>query len=227
MQTGLATTALLMGLAGGPHCALMCGAACAGIGRAGGDRSTTTLAAFHGGRLVGYAALGALAGVSMQGLGWLGGASAALRPAWTLMHLAALALGAVLLLQARQPAWLEARGRALWQGVRRRLPARRGALVLGMLWALMPCGLLQAALLVAALTGDAVDGAVAMALFAAGSALSLWAIPRLALRLPLQGLGVTGSQWGMRLAGLALVASSGWVLFAGLVLQQAPWCVTP
>ena len=36
MQTSLAVTALLMGLAGGPHCIAMCGAACAGIGRAAG-----------------------------------------------------------------------------------------------------------------------------------------------------------------------------------------------
>ncbi|MES2483790.1 MAG: sulfite exporter TauE/SafE family protein, partial [Pseudomonadota bacterium] len=31
--TTLAATALLMGLAGGPHCAAMCGAACAGVTR--------------------------------------------------------------------------------------------------------------------------------------------------------------------------------------------------
>ena len=31
MSATLAATALLMGLAGGPHCAAMCGAACAGV----------------------------------------------------------------------------------------------------------------------------------------------------------------------------------------------------
>ena len=31
MQYSLALTILLMGLAGGPHCVAMCGAACAGI----------------------------------------------------------------------------------------------------------------------------------------------------------------------------------------------------
>jgi sulfite exporter TauE/SafE len=40
MQTSLAMTALLMGLAGGPHCIAMCGAACAGIGKAAGERKT-------------------------------------------------------------------------------------------------------------------------------------------------------------------------------------------
>ena len=38
MQTGLAWTALLMGLAGGPHCAAMCGAACGGLGRVANAR---------------------------------------------------------------------------------------------------------------------------------------------------------------------------------------------
>ena len=36
MQTSMAITALLMGLAGGPHCSAMCGAACAGIGYTAG-----------------------------------------------------------------------------------------------------------------------------------------------------------------------------------------------
>ena len=33
MSYALTTTALLMGLAGGPHCAVMCGAACGGLAR--------------------------------------------------------------------------------------------------------------------------------------------------------------------------------------------------
>ena len=35
MSATLAVTALLMGLAGGPHCAAMCGAACGGLVRLG------------------------------------------------------------------------------------------------------------------------------------------------------------------------------------------------
>lgn len=69
MSATLALTALLMGLAGGPHCVAMCGAACAGIGQAAGPAKTSALWAFQVGRLVGYAALGALGAVSMQGVG--------------------------------------------------------------------------------------------------------------------------------------------------------------
>jgi hypothetical protein len=31
----------------------------------------------------------------------------------------------------------------------------------------------------------------------------------------------------VRLAGLALAASSGWALWMGLVHNTAPWCITP
>ena len=118
MDLTLAATALLMGLAGGPHCLAMCGAACAGIGRSQVGQSTRALWVFQAGRLVGYSALGALAAASMQGLGWLSVHSAALRPVWTLFHVAAALLGLMLLLRARQPVWLEESARTVWRRVR-------------------------------------------------------------------------------------------------------------
>jgi sulfite exporter TauE/SafE len=224
MQSSLAATALLMGLAGGPHCVAMCGAACAGLGQSAGERRVQALSAFQLGRLGGYSMLGALAALSVEGLGWLTTQSAAIRPLWTLLHLAAMALGLLLLLQARQPVWLDQPARRLWARVRR-FHERRGALaplLVGALWALMPCGLLYSALMVAALTSSAGEGALTMALFALGSSASLWAGPWLWLRLQTWGDGA----WGMRLAGLALLGVSGWGLWMGLVHDQAPWCVT-
>ena len=67
MQTSLAVTALLMGLAGGPHCIAMCGAACAGLGQAAGERRNEAMWVFQLGRVLGYAALGALAAASAFG----------------------------------------------------------------------------------------------------------------------------------------------------------------
>jgi len=69
MQGTLAFTALLMGLAGGPHCVAMCGAACAGLGQVAGAQRAQALSAFQLGRLVGYSLLGALAAISVQGRG--------------------------------------------------------------------------------------------------------------------------------------------------------------
>jgi len=225
MQTSLAITGLMMGVLGGPHCVAMCGAACAGLGQAAGAHRLRALWSFQIGRLLGYSLLGAAAAYSVQGLGWLTTQSAALRPLWTLLHLAAVALGLVLVVQARQPVWLDAAARGLWGRVRafhqRSGDAAPG--VIGMLWALMPCGLLYSALMVAALAGDPLNGAVSMAFFAVGSSLSLWTGPWLLLRLQSVGDGA----WGVRLAGLALVAMSSWALWMGLVHDQAPWCVTP
>jgi len=225
MQTSLAVTALLMGLAGGPHCIAMCGAACAGLGQAAGKRRNEAMWVFQLGRVLGYAALGALAAASIQGLGWLTIQSAALRPVWTLFHVAAFMLGLVLLVRAQQPVWLESAARRLWSGARALAAGRgRGApLVVGTLWALLPCGLLYSALLVAAMTGNAIEGAAVMALFAAGTAVSMMAGPWLWLRLRGSGRG----DWGVRVAGLALAASSAWALWMGLVHDTAPWCVTP
>ena len=206
MQSSLAITALMMGVLGGPHCVAMCGAACAGLGQAAGERRGQALLAFQLGRVAGYSLLGALAAASVQGLGWLTTQSVAIRPAWTLLHLAALALGFLLMLQARQPIWLDGAARRLWTRVRdfNNRWGRAAPWVVGGLWALMPCGLLYSALMVAALTSQPLEGAATMALFALGSSLSLWAGPWLFLRMQSLGDGA----WGMRVAGFASAAVS-------------------
>lgn len=225
ISTSLAATALLMGLTGGPHCVAMCGAACAGIGQAARGSSSVALLTFQLGRVIGYALMGALAAASMQGLGWMSTHSAALRPVWSLIHVAAISLGLVLMWQARQPVWLESAGRSIWQSVRR-LTSGWGPgapLLMGVLWALLPCGLLYSALLVATLTGEVWQGALVMALFALGTSVSMMAAPWLWLRWNAHGDG----RWSVRLAGLALAATSAWGLWMGLVHDTAPWCAVP
>ena len=96
MQTSMALTALFMGVAGGPHCVAMCGAACAGISRAAGERSTQALWTFQFSRMLGYGLFGAFAAGSVQGLAWLGTNTAVIRPVWTMFHVGALLLGAVM-----------------------------------------------------------------------------------------------------------------------------------
>ena len=72
------------------------------------------------------------------------------------------------------------------------------------------------------------QGAVVMGAFALGSALVLTLGPWLWLRLRgFQNAGDGSGAWGVRLAGLALAASSGWALWMGLVEYQAPWCIVP
>lgn len=229
MQYSLGATALLMGLVGGPHCVAMCGAACVGIGQAAGVRKVSALWGFQIGRVLGYSCMGALAAASIQGLGWLTIQSAALRPVWTMFHVAALMLGLVLLLRAQQPAWLERAGRRVWLRAKAFGAGVSGVpVLLGTLWSLLPCGLLYSALLVAAMAGGPSDGALVMALFAVGTSIAMTAAPWLWLKLRGPGSVAGGSgAWGVRLAGLTLAASSGWGLWMGLLHNAAPWCATP
>ena len=229
MQTSLAFTALIMGLAGGPHCVAMCGAACAGMGQVAGVHQNRALLSFQVGRWLGYSLMGGLAALSVQALGWLTVESAALRPVWSMLHVAAVVLGLLLVWQAKQPVWLDQSAQQLWGKIRRfkgnSVKGNSGKfapLVVGVLWAFMPCGLLYSALMVAALTGNVLDGALAMACFALGSGVSLGLAPWLLLKLKSIGDGA----WGIRLAGLALASTSGWALWMGLAHNQAPWCVT-
>ena len=246
MLLTLASTALLMGLAGGTHCLAMCAAPCGALAgqRPEGARPADAAAspaaaapvhwvprgarvrrsaAFHAGRLVGYAAAGALAAAAMDSLAWLTQQTLALRPAWTLAHVAVMAWGLMLMVQARQPLWAEQAGRAVWARVRPLVRAPGGVAAAGVLWALMPCGLLYSALLVAALSGGPLQGAVSMALFGLGSGawlvLGPWGWQRLRARV--DGLR---ADWGTRLAGGLLCAAAGWALWMDLVYTPSLWC---
>jgi sulfite exporter TauE/SafE len=257
MDPSLALTALWMGLAGGPHCLAMCGPVCAALGAApsaspdavtgqtiawhptpspvGLDRlkrpsvQGSSLVLFQLGRLLSYTVLGAVAAASMQAVGWLSVHSAALRPIWTFIHVAAAVVGAVLLWRARQPLWLDGGARWVWGHVRTLAGPRGGGLgrggplILGLGWSFLPCGLLYSALLVAALSPGWWQGAGVMALFALGSSVSLLAGPWLWLRWGQP----SAKRWAMRVAGAVLLASSVWALWLALAHDTAPWCLTP
>lgn len=222
MSVTLFLTALVMGLVGGPHCVLMCGAACAGIANANTGQSRRAMASFLAGRFIGYSLLGAIVTFSMQSLAWLTTQTVVLRPVWTLLHVAALAVGLLLVVQGRQPPWLEQGAQRVWRSTQRFMQRRglKGSFIVGGLWVLMPCGLLYSAVMVAAMTNGVASGALFMALFAIGSSVSLLAGPWLLIRL----VRFRHSEIGVKLAGLALVLMAGGALWMGFVHDQAPWC---
>ena len=244
MFASIAWTAFVMGLVGGPHCLAMCAAPCSAVVGRGGDavkrgvasdpavqplqwfpqgRHRQRLVAYHVGRLLGYSSAGALAAMAMQSLAWLTQQTVALRPAWTMLHVAVLAWGLMMVVQARQPAWVESAGRAVWSRVRPVVAAPGGVFAAGFLWALMPCGLLYSALLVAALSGGPLQGAMTMALFAVGSGVWLVAGPWLWLRLR-EHLNAARASWGTRIAGFLLCGVAGWALWMDLVYRPSLWC---
>ncbi len=219
--------AALMGVAGVPHCLAMCGASSGAVVRGCATRGAlSTSAGFQFGRLAGYAAAGAVAASSVGALRWMGEVTPALRPVWTLLQVAAAALGGWLLCTGRQPAWMSA-----WPGRGVRVPAQGAwqpvagparAAGLGALWVAWPCGLLQSALVVAALASSALSGAAVMAVFALASSPGLWGAAALMRR-----LGGAGASypWTVRLSGLALVAGATWALGHGVWMRVAAYCL--
>ena len=235
MDLALILSALMLGIAGAPHCAAMCGPASGSLLQ--GCRRHAPVAsplAFHLARVASYAAAGGVAASSVGALAQLGQLSPVLRPLWTLLHCAALGLGLWLLWQGRQPAWLENLGRSTrrlapqqsgggWQ--RMHGPARASAA--GLLWVAWPCGLLQSALVVAALSNTAWGGAAAMAGFAAASAAGLGLAPWAFARLASSGAGALQvSAWAVRLAGAALAAASAWALGHDLFRRVVAYCLS-
>jgi sulfite exporter TauE/SafE len=236
MQGALAGAALVMGLAGGPHCVAMCGAACAGVIRivrapAGGgvpslSAGTGDAAAswvFHAGRTAGYAAAGAVAAAAAGSLGFASEQVAALRPLWVLLHVFVLAWGILLAALGRQPLWAHRIGRSIAVRLRLAAGSTPALLGIGVLWVAMPCGLLYSALMLASLANGPLQGALVMALFALGSGVSLVAAPWLWQRLRFGG-GVTPQEWGTRLAGVLLAALALQALWTDLGHQIEIWC---
>ena len=95
-------------------------------------------------------------------------------------------------------------------------------LATGALWVLMPCGLLYSALLVAALSGGPLEGALAMALFALGSGAvagcGAVAVSRLRRLATVRGTGAPASP------AVLLAAAAGWALWMDLVYKPSLWC---
>ena len=224
MDAALAASAFLMGLAGTPHCAAMCGAACGAIAPSRpGEPGTAGRLALHAGRLVSYSLAGALVAASVASLALVAHARM-LQPVWTLLHVGAIAFGLWLLWTARTPAWLGAAPTSLGRfggsrpvRVLRSLPPTARAGAAGLAWAALPCGLLQSALVVAALASSPLSGALVMAAFASASAIGLWIGPAAWRFLRRgQGSGASAGSVSIRLAGLLLAGSSLFAVWHGL-----------
>ena len=191
------TAAALAGLVGSPHCVGMCGSfalAC------GGKLNHT--AAWHVGKTLTYASLGALAGLageSVPGPTWIATAVSATLVVWFAAGLAGVVPEPAL----RIPGLTRLATRAATRGD---LASR---FVFGMANGLLPCGLVYATLGIAVAAGDPLTGAATMAAF------GLATVPALAVF----GMGVR------RLAGdrpWIRRALAVFVLLAGLwvVLQR-------
>lgn len=174
---------------------------------------------FQAGRLMGYALLGASAGLLGQGV--LNGAQwqPAFESIWAGLNGLLVLLGLSLLVLGREPIWLAAAGTRL-AGLARTSAGRGTEWLRGMLWALLPCGLLYTALATAILAATPVAAALVMAAFALGTNLGL-----LVMESGLHSL-LAGRRPDLayRLNGVILVALAGAGLAAALTGHNHPFC---
>lgn len=218
--------ALLLGAAGSVHCVLMCGAIASafGVTSAGKAAIAVPLAASLG-RIIGYSGLGALLGLFGSSMAnWLQ------QPAgiWILRALAALVL---VLMGLQLGGWislldrLAVIGAPLWRRLqpltRRLLPINTVArgFGFGLIWGLLPCGLVYGMLTLSIGFASPIQGALFMGAFGLGT------LPAML------GLGVAagaGAQQGLtrqrkRQIGAVLIAFGGLFFVAPWILpHQGP-----
>ncbi len=171
--------ALLIGLAGSPHCLGMCGgiAGTLGAGMQGsGTGSRLGLAlSYNLGRLASYTFMGAVAAAVVAAIGATFAISTWAAVLRLLTAVILIAVAAHLLFNWTGLRRIEAIGGKLWRHIgpvaQRLLPVRTPtqALGLGALWGWLPCGLVYTVLVAAAVSGSALSGAAVMFAFGLGT----------------------------------------------------------
>jgi len=228
-----ALAALLVGLAGGVHCAGMCGGIVAALsfGRGGPDAPFTHLLAYNAGRVASYSAAGAIAGlIGHSGLS-LKGTAVVHEALFGFASVALLLTGLYLSGYAPILRRAEAAGTLLWRRIepwsRPLIPVTSvpRALGLGALWGWLPCGMVYGALLLALGAGSVWGGAVTMFAFGLGTLPNL-----LGLGLAVRSGKRRGANPKLRLAAGLLVAALGvWglVQLFGHAAGIAELCTVP
>jgi len=225
----LAGSALVASLLGSPHCFAMCGGFVCFYSGQGAEHRLRPQLAYHGGRLISYATLGALAGALGVGIDHLGVAAGLQRTAAVIAGFGILVWGGLAIVAARGiqlGPWAAHRaGRSPIAAMLRRIhawsPAAR-ALALGLVTTLLPCGWLYLFVATAAGTGSVAAGVVVMTAFWLGT------VPILA------GLGLAAQRAITPLRARMPALSAAVLIVAGLltitgkfhVASGAAWCHT-
>jgi len=224
--TSALVTAFLVGLLGGVHCVGMCGGIVAALSAGLPRERRTTLRAqlplllgYNVGRIAGYTLLGALMGalglVALQFLPL----HVTQRALYALAAVFMVALGLYLGGWWQGLNGVERLGARLWRLVepvgRRLLPVRTApqSLAVGLVWALLPCGLVYSVLVWAVGSGGPLAGAALMLAFGLGTLPNLLGMGLLAGAAARLGEQV----WLRRAAGLVVLGfglHALWQVFA-------------
>ncbi len=206
--------AFSLALAGGLHCAGMCGGIVGALQlNRPREASPARLAAgYHAGRVISYTLAGALAGTFGAAL-----YAAEVMPVQASLLLVGslmlLAIGATMFGRNRWLKHIEPAGAWIWRLIaplaRRVYPPRTGgqALAAGLAWGWIPCGMVYAALPLALVAGGPLPGALVMLAFGVGTLPNM-----LAVDVAVHGMGRVRHAgpapiraWVRPLAGVAIV----------------------
>ena len=230
MLTSSLVLAIFLGaLVSGWHCALMCGGIAAAIERPMASetplRSKSELfylqLIMHLGRVTTYVLLGALAawvGVAV----WQQSLIPIQRPLFALAALILIFMGFRLLRLGKSKGllggkWLNAKIAAYWAKYLGRFASGPSRWFSGMLWGLVPCGLVYSVLPLAFLSGDIFTGAVFMLAFGLGTLPNLLLISKFSAALTQFGQYI----WVRYFAACLLFIAGGFGLYRAWVLPEA------
>jgi uncharacterized protein len=227
VTTSLFLTLFLSTLVSGWHCALMCGGIAAAIERPRKSEITlipkSTLfyhqVLMHLGRLTTYVLLGAAAG-QVGGIVWQQSVIPIQRPLFALSALILIAMAFRLWRgKAVKPSsgWFGIKVAQLWSRYLGNLASGPARWFSGMLWGLVPCGLVYSVLPLAFLSGSVWSGAFLMMAFGLGTLPNLLLISRFSASL----VQFSHYAWVRYLAIALLMGSGIYGLYRAWTLPQA------
>ena len=243
MLTASLLLAIFLGtLVSGWHCALMCGGIAAAVERQSNPSGATYVRLqskselfylqliMHAGRLMTYVLLGALAAWAGAVL-WQQNVVPIQRPLFAMTSLLLLLMGLRLLRPRSSTSpllgkWLGARMATYWAQYLGSFTGPSSRWFSGMVWGLVPCGLVYSVLPLAFLSGDVLTGAMLMLAFGLGTLPNLLLISKFSAALTQFGQYL----WVRYLAASLLFIAGGFGLYRAWVLPEAllkgGFCIT-
>ena len=229
LTSSLILAVFLGALVSGWHCALMCGGIATAIERPATLEVplSSKMELFylqiimHLGRITTYVLLGALAawvGVAV----WQQNLIPVQRPLFALAALILILMGIRLLGLGKSKAlvgtkWLNVKIATYWAKYLGRFASGPSRWFSGMLWGLVPCGLVYSVLPLAFLSGDVLTGAVLMLAFGLGTLPNLLLISKFSAALTQFGQYI----WVRYFAASLLLIAGGFGLYRAWVLPEA------
>jgi len=229
LTSSLLLAVFLGALVSGWHCALMCGGIAAAIERPvtletplrGKSELFYLQLVMHLGRVTTYVLLGALAawvGIAV----WQQNFIPIQRPLFAFTSLILIVMGLRLLRLGQSGGliggrWLSIKIAGYWAKYLGRIASGPSRWFSGMLWGLVPCGLVYSVLPLAFLSGDVLTGAGLMLAFGLGTLPNLLLISRFSAALTQFGQYV----WVRYLAASLLFIAGGFGLYRAWVLPEA------